>query len=89
MKYTKSYYVERIEDVTYVRGFSSETSAEEFFTEISKKISFSDCTGSEILEICWLNKRVWYDGWKPANYFLYCDIYKNPIWQGHFPEFEH
>ena len=87
--YTKRYYVEKIDDVTYVRGFSSKVTMDEFFTEISEKIAFSDCNETEILEIILDDERVWYDGWKPNNHFVFCDIYKRRVWEGYFPEWAH
>ena len=89
----KCYFVCRYEtdgeNVDVVHGYSSDVSESKFFTEVSKKICFDDCEPVDVVEIVWHNKRVWYMGWMPGMVFKYGDMYRNVVWEGCFPEWDH
>ena len=85
------YVVKNVEDTSTTHGYASDVSENRFFTDISRELAFSDCYGSDVTFICWHGKRVWCDYKLSKNEldFVYCDMYKNVIWTGYFPEWEH
>lgn len=89
----KCYFVCRYEtdgeDVDVVHGYSSDVSESKFFTDVSKKICFSDCEPVDVIEIVWHNENLWYWGWMPGMVYRYGDIHNNIVWEGRFPEWDH
>jgi len=77
------------EEVTFVKGFPSNVSADTFFTEVAKKICFSDCEPLEIVEIKWYGRNVYYDGWRRGMYFGFSNMNGKCVWGGAFPEWDH
>lgn len=75
--------------IVTVHGYSSNVSADRFFTDVSKILAFDDCTNDDVTEIYWHGERVWYFGWEPGMHFRFGDICKNVVWEGWFPEFDH
>ena len=85
-----NFFAEKYEDgVIAIRGFHSDDTADKFFTAVSKVICFSDCAPSNVIEIYWHGERVWYDGWHPGMLFRYCNMYKEVVWEGCCPEWDH
>ena len=81
--------VEYEDGVVYVKGFPSNVPAREFFRAISEYLSFSDCTGTKVLEIYWHGERVCYDGWHRGMLFRFTYKDEKVAWEGRFPEFDH
>lgn len=84
-----NFFAVECEGVVTIRGFSSDDSADKFFTAVSKVICFSDCEPVDVIEIYWHGERVWYDGWRPGMLYRFCDMGKKVVWEGHFPEWDH
>lgn len=60
-----------------------------FFSEISRRIAFADCSNEEIVTIFWRGEEVQYAGWKSGMRFEYIDSDGNTVWSGEFPEWNH
>ena len=82
-------YVTDEDDIDVVYGYSSDVSESKFFTDVSKKICFDDCEPVDVIEIIWHGKHVWYMGWKPGMVYQFGDMYRNVVWEGCFPEWDH
>ena len=62
---------------------------DKFFTEISRRIAFGDCSDEKIITIYWKGKAIEYAGWKPNMVFEYKDLEGKTIWLGYFEEWNH
>lgn len=62
---------------------------DKFFTNISRRIAFDDCTDEEVLSIFWRGQEVEYAGWKPMMLFDYLDADGNVFWSGSFENWDH
>ena len=62
---------------------------DKFFTEISRRIAFSDCSNEEVLNIVWQGKEVKYVGWRPGMVFEYKDLEGNVVWSASFQNWDH
>ena len=88
------YFVYKMENAdgveeTFVSGYGSGVSADKFFRDVANKICFDDCMPVDVVKIVWHGKRVWYMGWMPGMVFKFADMYRNVVWEGCFPEWDH
>ena len=66
-----------------------DTFVDKFFTEVSKRIAFGDCTEETVTEIYWQGKKIEYAGWQSNMIFEYKDVNGNTVWIADFPEWDH
>ena len=64
-------------------------SADFFFTNVSKKICFDDCSDERVHRIYYKGREVEYAGWQPKMKYEYKDLDGNTVWVGEFPEWDH
>lgn len=60
-----------------------------FFTDVSKRIAFDDCSGETVHKIFYKGKEVEYVGWRPHMVFEYKDLDGNVVWNGKFEHWDH
>ena len=60
-----------------------------FFTAISKRYAFDDCSNETIIAIFWQGKEVRYVGWQPCMKFEYKDLNGKTVWVGEFEHWDH
>lgn len=60
-----------------------------FFTDVSYRIAFDDCSGETVHKICFKGKEINYVGWKPGMRFEYQDLDGNTVWVGVFEHWDH
>ena len=84
-----SYYVVESDDTVYVKGYSSDDSADRFFTDVSRALTFDGCSDDRVLEIIWHGKPVYYAGWASGMLYQYYSKSGKLVWEGRFPEWDH
>lgn len=67
----------------------AEMNMDRFFTQVSKRIAFDDCSNEEILAIFYKGKEIHYAGWQVGMRFEYRDAEGNAVWAGDFPHWDH
>lgn len=87
--FTPSWYVYtdengEIHDVVY--GYDS---INEFFTDVSYRIAFDDCSGETVQKIYYKGKEIEYAGWQQGMKFEYKDLDGNTVWVGVFEQWDH
>ena len=60
-----------------------------FFTDVSRKIAYSDCSGENVQKIYHKGKEIEYVGWQFGMRFEYQDLDGETVWSGSFPEWDH
>lgn len=88
-KELSSCYLYRDSEGIVMNKFYAQIDIDEFFTEISQRIAFADCSNEEILNIIWQGKEVEYAGWQPNMSFEYQDLDGKTVWSGDFPNCNH
>lgn len=63
--------------------------ANEFFTDVSRRICFDDCSGETVHKIYYKGKEVNYVGWQPGMKYEYKDLDGNTVWVGVFEHWDH
>ena len=66
-----------------------EVTEDQFFTAVSKRICFDDCTDETVQKIYFRGKEVFYAGWQPCMKYEYKDLYGNTVWVGYFEHWDH
>ena len=61
----------------------------EFFTDVSYRIAFDDCSGETVHKIYYKGKEVEYVGWQPGMKYEYADLDGNTVWVGVFEHWDH
>lgn len=84
-----SSYLYRDGEGILINKFYPHITAHQFFSEISRRIAFSDCSNEEVLIIIWQGKEVEYVGWRPNMVFEYKDLDGNVVWDGKFEHLDH
>ena len=87
--FTPSWYIYtdengEIHDVVY--GYDN---TNEFFTDISRRIAFDDCTNEAVQKIYYKGNEIEYAGWQPGMKFEYKDLNGNTVWVGVFEHWDH
>ena len=62
---------------------------DQFFTEVSRRICFDDCTNENVTAIFWQGKEIRYAGWQPCMKYEYKDLDGNTVWVAYFEEWDH
>ena len=88
--FTPSWYV-YADDEGNIRSctFDGDVEANQFFTDVSYRIAFDDCSGETVHKIYFKGKEVEYVGWQPGMKYEYRDIYGNTVWVGVFEHWDH
>ena len=73
-----------IHDVVY--GYDN---INEFFTDVSYRIAFDDCSGETVHKIYFKGKEVEYAGWQQGMKFEYQDLDGDTVWVGTFEHWDH
>lgn len=74
----------------HVQTFSSASDNKDvFFTDVSRKICFDDCTDETVQKIYYKGKEVRYAGWQRGMKFEYKDLDGNTVWVGYFEHWDH
>ena len=73
-----------IHDVVY--GYADTNN---FFTDVSRRIAFDDCSGETVQKIYYKGKEVEYAGWQSGMRFEYKDLDGNTVWVGIFEHWDH
>ena len=60
-----------------------------FFSEISKRICYDDCTGEYVVVIFWNGETIHYAGWQPGMKYEYRNMSGETVWVGYFEEWDH
>lgn len=63
--------------------------ADFFFTNVSKRICFDDCSDETVHKIYYKGKEVYYVGWQRGMKYEYRDLDGNAVWVGYFSEWDH
>ena len=84
-----SSYLYRDSEGILINKFYPHIGIDHFFTEISRRIAFSDCSNEEVLIIIWHGKEVEYVGWRPNMVFEYKDLDGNVVWSNKFENWDH
>lgn len=87
--FTPSWYIYtdengEIYDVVY--GYDN---TNEFFTDVSYRIAFDDCSGETVQKIYFKGKEVEYVGWQSGMKYEYVDLDGNTVWVGVFEHWDH
>ena len=61
----------------------------EFFTDVSYRIAFDDCSGETVHKIYFKGKEIQYVGWQSGMKFEYEDLDGNTVWVGVFEHWDH
>lgn len=69
--------------------FDGQTTANQFFTCVSKRICFDDLDDITVQKIYFHGKEVEYVGWQPCMKFEYKDLNGNTVWVGQFEHWDH
>lgn len=77
------------EGVSYSCTFDGEVEANQFFTDVSYRIAFDDCSGETVHKIYYKGKEVEYVGWQPGMKYEYADLDGNTVWVGVFEHWDH
>lgn len=87
--FTPSWYIYTdCEGEPHVQTFGGCT-ADQFFTAVSKRICFDDCTDEAVEKIFYKGKEVVYAGWQRGMKFEYKDLDGNTVWVGYFEHWDH
>ena len=88
-EFTPSWYIYTdCDNNVYVKNLG-DADADLFFTNVSKKIAFDDCTNETVHKIFYKGKEVEYAGWQPCMRFEYKDLDGNTVWVGQFEHWDH
>lgn len=66
-----------------------QTNDNHFFTDVSKRICFDDCTDETVVKIFYKGKEVFFAGWQRGMKFEYKDLDGNTVWVGYFEHWDH
>lgn len=69
--------------------FGGDVEANQFFTDVSYRIAFDDCSGETVHKIYYKGKEVEYVGWQPCMKYEYKDLGGNTVWVGIFEHWDH
>ena len=83
------FYAMKIDDETFVHGYGSNTSKDNFFTDVAEKIAFDDCGDYAITKIVWQGQEIHYVGWQPGMKYEFMNDAGEIAWCGYFPEWDH
>lgn len=88
--FTPSWYIYTDEDgIPHSRVFDCDVESNQFFTDISYRIAFGDCSGETVHKIYFKGKEVNYVGWQPCMKYEYEDLDGNTVWVGVFECWDH
>lgn len=73
-----------IHDIVY--GYND---TDKFFTDVSHRIAFDDCSGETVHKIFYKGKEIEYVGWQSGMKFEYKNLDGETIWLGYFTHWEH
>ena len=85
-----SFYALKYDDGhTVVKGFSSETTDDNFFYHVAEEIAFDDLRDTEVTMIIRNGERVYYAGWLPGMVYRFKNIVGDIVWERAFPQWDH
>ena len=88
--FAPSWYIYTDEDgISHSRTFDGDVGASQFFTDVSYRIAFDDCSGETVHKIYYKGKEVEYVGWQPCMKYEYEDLDGNTVWVGVFEHWDH
>lgn len=88
--FTPSWYIYTdSEGIAHSETFSGDITENQFFTKVSKRICFDDCTDETVHKIYYKGKEVYYAGWQPCMKYEYKDRDGNTVWVGYFEHWDH
>ena len=84
-----SYIEVEADGESYTAKFSPSVNYDHFFTNVSRRLCFADCSGENVKKIIFHGKECFYRGWQPDMVYSFTDNTGSVIWEGEFPEWEH
>ena len=87
--FTPSWYVYTDEDGEFHDVVYGYDNINEFFTDVSYRIAFDDCSGETVHKIYYKGKEIEYVGWQSGMKFEYKDLDGNTVWVGIFEHWDH
>jgi hypothetical protein len=88
--FTPSWYIYTDDEgIPCSRTFDGDVEANQFFTDVSYRIAFDDCSGETVQKIYFKGKEVEYVGWQQGMKFEYKDLDGNTVWVGVFEHWDH
>ena len=86
---TPSWYVYTDEDGEFHDVVYGYDNVNAFFTDVSYRIAFDDCSGETVHKIYYKGKEVEYVGWQLGMKYEYKDLDGNTVWVGVFEHWDH
>ena len=87
--FAPSWYVYTDEDGEFHDVVYGYDDINEFFTDVSHRIAFGDCTDETVHKIYYKGKEIEYVGWQLGMKFEYKDLDDNTVWVGVFEHWDH
>lgn len=88
-EFTPSWYIYTDDEGNYHTSTYGIITSNAFFTDVSYRIAFDDCSGETVHKIYYKGKEVEYVGWQPGMKFEYRDLDGNTVWIGVFEHWDH